>query len=141
MKIEVYVLADGSIVAHHSNLFERLLKQQPLRARRLTNIEFNDATQLWEVHSVTGKLLQARRSRELCLYWENVFVDRLMAQLFEGMCPHCQASLPADGQVHLTCPACHQEQPIKDCFGVSNLIRDPGELRWSDFSLDTLLQG
>ena len=43
----------------------------PLRIRRATNIEFNEATQQWEVRDAGGALLHSDPSREACLIWEH----------------------------------------------------------------------
>jgi hypothetical protein len=42
-----------------------------LHVERLTNIEFNDAAQLWEVIDRDGTRLFADPSRALCLDWEH----------------------------------------------------------------------
>ncbi len=42
-----------------------------LKVNRLTNIEFNDSTQQWEVKDRTGTLLFSDPSREQCLQWEH----------------------------------------------------------------------
>ena len=42
-----------------------------LQVERLTTIEFNDATQLWEVRDRAEALLFADASRDRCLQWEH----------------------------------------------------------------------
>jgi len=42
-----------------------------LKINRLTDIEFNDSTQQWEVKDRTGTLLFSESSREQCLQWEH----------------------------------------------------------------------
>ena len=41
-----------------------------LSITRLTEIEFNDSTQQWEVRSTTGTILFSHQSRQSCLDWE-----------------------------------------------------------------------
>lgn len=42
-----------------------------LRIERLTTIEFDDRTQLWEVRDRAARLLFADASRDRCLRWEH----------------------------------------------------------------------
>lgn len=37
---------------------------------RATSVEFDDESQLWEVHDYTGHRLFTHRSRQACLDWE-----------------------------------------------------------------------
>jgi len=41
-----------------------------LEVRRATTIEFNSATQQWEVKDATGQTLYSNPSRSCCLAWE-----------------------------------------------------------------------
>ena len=42
-----------------------------LKISRLTEIEFNDPSQEWEVKDRTGAILFSHRSRQRCLDWEH----------------------------------------------------------------------
>ena len=43
---------------------------------RASNIEFNNATQQWEVKSPEGVLLHSDSSRQACLDWERQYFNR-----------------------------------------------------------------
>jgi hypothetical protein len=47
-----------------------------LAIERATNVEFNHATQEWEVRDPSGQLLHAHDSREVCLAWEHERFNR-----------------------------------------------------------------
>jgi hypothetical protein len=47
-----------------------------LEVTRATSIEFNQATQQWEVKDVDSKILFAHSSRSLCLAWEQQHFNR-----------------------------------------------------------------
>jgi len=42
-----------------------------LSITRLSEIEFNDSSQEWEVRGSTGTILFSHRSRQACLDWEH----------------------------------------------------------------------
>jgi len=42
-----------------------------LKINRLTEIEFNNATQEWEARDRAGTVLFSNRSRERCIRWEH----------------------------------------------------------------------
>lgn len=53
----------------------------PLEIKRATNIEYNDASQQWEVRMADDPdpdILFCSGSRQACLDWEHDHVDRLM---------------------------------------------------------------
>jgi hypothetical protein len=41
-----------------------------LSVNRLSNVEFNDSTQKWEVRNQAGELVFTHESRQACLDWE-----------------------------------------------------------------------
>lgn len=42
-----------------------------LQVRRASTIEFNQASQQWEVKDTTGRLLFSSASRAICMAWEH----------------------------------------------------------------------
>ena len=48
----------------------------PLQIARASTIEFNQATQQWEVRGSEGQLLFQNRSRSVCLAWEHQYFNR-----------------------------------------------------------------
>jgi hypothetical protein len=48
----------------------------PLQIARASNIEFNQASQLWEVRVPEGQLLFSNPSRGICLAWEHQYFNR-----------------------------------------------------------------
>ena len=42
-----------------------------LTVNRLTEIEFNNVSHLWEIKDMDGKVLFTNRSRQRCLKWEH----------------------------------------------------------------------
>jgi hypothetical protein len=47
-----------------------------LEIHRATSIEFNNATQLWEVRDSENQLLHSDPSRNACLEWEHQYFNR-----------------------------------------------------------------
>lgn len=48
----------------------------PLQIARASNIEFNQATQQWEVRGSEEQLMFQNRSRSVCLAWEHQYFNR-----------------------------------------------------------------
>jgi hypothetical protein len=48
----------------------------PLQIARATTIEFNPASQQWEVRDPEGQLLFSDASRKICLDWEHKYFNR-----------------------------------------------------------------
>lgn len=62
-----------------SCLYNELIDLQSLGSleiTRATQIEFNPATQQWEVKDTNNKILFAHPSRSLCLAWEHQHFNR-----------------------------------------------------------------
>lgn len=62
--------ADGTARGLYTDLIP-LAEIGQLAIERASTIEFNHASQQWEVRSPGGELLFANASRQLCLDWEH----------------------------------------------------------------------
>lgn len=132
MKLQLFVLPDGSIVGSYSDLIQSMLADPPRSVKRVTNIEWNDKARYWEAKTLTGKVIASSMTRENCLSLETAFVGRLLQQFFmcrrdDGhmWCPDCNNHL--DALIETTCPHCGFEFPmIQTGF------------MWSDFQLEHL---
>ena len=69
--MNVLTVALGGIVTGLYTETISLAEIGALQVERLTSIEFNDATQQWEVRDRAGSLLHADPSRAACLDWEH----------------------------------------------------------------------
>ena len=62
-----------------SCLYSELIDLQsigPLAVARATSIEFNPATQQWEVKDMNSQILFTHSSRSICLAWEQQHFNR-----------------------------------------------------------------
>lgn len=57
----------------------------PLTITRASTIEFNPATQQWEVQDLDGQILFANSSRQTCLDWEHQHFNALMLSSSPGI--------------------------------------------------------
>lgn len=48
----------------------------PLEMKRASSIEFNAASQRWEVHKPTGDCIFSHRLRSVCVAWELQYFNR-----------------------------------------------------------------
>ena len=133
MKLRLFVLPDGSITGRYADVVQFALGVTPAAVRRVTNVEWSEATGLWKASTITGRCICTAPTRQLCLDAESVFVDRLLQQFYrcrrpdgEMWCPDCNCHV---GQhIHLNCPHCGFEFPMaQDGFS------------WVDFQLDHLV--
>jgi len=69
--MNVLTIAPGGIVTGLYTETIPLAEIGALKISRLTDIEFNDSTQQWEVRDRAGALLFSHASREQCLRWEH----------------------------------------------------------------------
>lgn len=66
---------DGTATCLYSELID-LNSLGRLEVSRASNIEFNNATQHWEVKNRRGRVLYFSRSRTACLGWEQEHFNR-----------------------------------------------------------------
>lgn len=130
MKIKVFVLPDGSVVARQMDLLVPVLST-PKVVRRITTVDWDESQSEWVVRTLTEKPLFASTLRKVCLDYEAKFVERLMSQFFmcrddagQMICPDCRCHL--GNVIHNNCPYCGFGFPSD---GRSDL------LEWTDFKL------
>ena len=69
--MNVLTVAPGGVVTGLYTEAIPLTELGTLHVERLTNIEFNDQSQHWEVRDRQGQRLFADPSRAVCLRWEH----------------------------------------------------------------------
>ena len=58
-----------------------------VKVRRISNVNFNEETQKWEVSPVgnPGEILFTHKSRDKCIQWEIRYFGKKLPEIFKGV--------------------------------------------------------
>ena len=134
MKLRLFILPGGDVTGVHDDRMLSIFDDASPSVRRVSNVEWNNEVGVWEVRTLSGKLVMWDNLREVCLREERKLVEALIATHHKChrqgalFCPGCDSLLGT--AIIKNCAACGFAFPY-------HLVSDE-LLLWRDFNLEHL---
>ncbi len=74
MKLKARIKPDGSLIAIYSDVFPTLAPG-PMEMERVSNVEFNQTSQVWEAVRPDGSIMCSHQFRDECLRLEKELAE------------------------------------------------------------------